>query len=53
MQRVELTLDRHLREATTQAALELSRNMAQQMRPIIEAAVRNAVREALNAERSR
>lgn len=53
MQRVELTLDRHLREATTQVALEFSRNMAQQMRPMIETAVRNAVREALDAERKR
>lgn len=53
MQRVELTLDRHLREATTQVALEFSRSMAQQMRPMIEAAVRNAVQEALDAERHR
>lgn len=51
MRRVELTLDRHLREATTKVALEFSRSMAQQMRPMIETAVRKAVQEALDAER--
>lgn len=53
MQRVDLTLHKHLREATTQVALEFSRNMAQQMRPMIEEAVRKAVQEAVDAERNR
>lgn len=53
MRRVDITLERHLREATTQVALEFSRSMAEHMRPAIEQAVQKAVKEALEAERSR
>ena len=50
MQRVDLTLDRRLREAIASVVLEHSRQLAPALREQVEAAVTAAVSEALADE---
>ena len=50
MQRIDLTLDRHLREAIARVVLEQSRQLAPALRAEIEAVVTTAVSEALAEE---
>jgi len=50
MQRVDLTLDRRLREAIARVVLEHSRQLAPALRQEIEAVVSAAVAEALSEE---
>jgi hypothetical protein len=50
MQRIDLTLDRRLREAIASVVLEQSRQLAPALREQIEAAVTAAVSEALADE---
>ncbi|HSV47503.1 MAG TPA: hypothetical protein VLJ58_17065 [Ramlibacter sp.] len=50
MQRVELTLERRLREAIATVVLEQTRTMAPMLRDEIESVVRQAVSEALAEE---
>ena len=50
MQRVDLTLDRHLREAIASVVLEHSRALAPALREQIEAVVAKTVSDALTEE---
>ena len=50
MQRVDLALDRRLREAIAQIVLEQTRNLAPRLRELAEAAVRDAVTQAVADE---
>lgn len=50
MQRVDLTLDRRLREAIARVVLEHSRQLGPALRDEVEAAVRTAVSDALAEE---
>jgi hypothetical protein len=52
MQRIDLMLDRHLREAIARVVLEQSRQLAPALRAEIEAVVTAAVSEALSQELS-
>jgi len=52
MQRVDLTLDRRLREAIASVVLEHSRSMAPALREQVEAVVARTVSEALAEELS-
>ena len=50
LQRVDVILERRVREAAAAIALEYANNMAQEMKPALEQAVRAAVNEALALE---
>lgn len=50
MQRVELTLDRRLREAVAAVIVEQTRNLGPLLREEVEAVVREAVAQALSDE---
>jgi hypothetical protein len=50
MQRVELTLDRRLREAVAAVIVEQTRNLAPLLREEVEAVVRESVAQALAEE---
>ena len=50
LQRVDVILERRVREAAAAIAMEYANNMAQEMRPALEKAVRDAVSEALALE---
>lgn len=53
LQRVDTLLERRIRDAVTAVALDHARAIADDMRPVIEAAVREAVNEALALEADR
>jgi hypothetical protein len=50
MQRVDMTLDRRLREAIAAVVVEQTRNLSPLVREQVEAAVREAVAQALEEE---
>ena len=50
LQRVDVILERRVREAAAAIALEYANNMALEMKPALEQAVRDAVNEALALE---
>lgn len=50
MQRVELTLDRRLREAVAAVIVEQTRNLGPLLREEVEAVVREAVAQAMSDE---
>ena len=50
MQRVDITLDRRLREAIATVVLEQTRTLAPMLREQVEAVVRQAVAQALEEE---
>lgn len=50
LQRVDVILERRVREAAAAIAMEYANNMAREMQPALEKAVRDAVSEALALE---